>query len=479
IYEPKLFPEKLDVDKKNWAPPGERIRIKGEGFRQMLVSGPEGAVDLASIHGGTQYSFKAQAQGLYTVASVDKHGNRQETAIEIASRDEKYSRALDRIINWYPESGVMPKADGSRGVYEGFRSTDHKLIPIYRSDCNTETAMAMYLYGRLHNDKSYRDISANILGFLFDAGWQDMNEKRATYGLWKFYDDLEVYPRTIWCNDNSWAAETLLALHRYEGDKDYLKRGMATCESFYRLGMEKRICISGGELNQKGLEVFLEDHDCINTPHCYVPILYLHAYKAGGESKYLERAESGSVACGQRCGEACHHSDIFAIYLLAALYKITGKEEYRARLNATVRKVKKYQLPCGAVRNFLNNEKHTRERYGLLEVGVMHRMKDNIADLLYINAPLVYSMYTAYKLTGDEEYGDIFRGIMDFMVRIQIESSDKRLNGAWMRAFDYDRWDYYGSNGDVDWGPYCVESGWTNSWIAKTLALYLLNETDI
>ena len=46
-----------------------------------------------------------------------------------------------------------------------------------------------------------------------------------------------------------------------------------------------------------------------------------------------------------------------------------------------------------------------------------------------------------------------------------------RRSGAWFRAFDFQRWDYWASNADLGWGAWSIESGWTQSWITSTLAL--------
>ena len=51
------------------------------------------------------------------------------------------------------------------------------------------------------------------------------------------------------------------------------------------------------------------------------------------------------------------------------------------------------------------------------------------------------------------------------------------LDGAWMRSFDFDIWDYWGSSADAGWGAWCVESGWTNSWIAVVLAMRSVGAT--
>jgi hypothetical protein len=44
-----------------------------------------------------------------------------------------------------------------------------------------------------------------------------------------------------------------------------------------------------------------------------------------------------------------------------------------------------------------------------------------------------------------------------------------------MRGFDYELWEYHGSSSDNGWGPWCVETGWTNALIAGTLGLRSLN----
>ncbi|MCB0688775.1 MAG: hypothetical protein KDC53_19695, partial [Saprospiraceae bacterium] len=62
--------------------------------------------------------------------------------------------------------------------------------------------------------------------------------------------------------------------------------------------------------------------------------------------------------------------------------------------------------------------------------------------------------------------------LADFLVRIQTNSSHRPdLNGCWFRAFDYNAWEYYGSNADHGWGAWGTLTGWTQSFITTTLAL--------
>ena len=51
------------------------------------------------------------------------------------------------------------------------------------------------------------------------------------------------------------------------------------------------------------------------------------------------------------------------------------------------------------------------------------------------------------------------------------------LDGAFFRAFDYTKWEAWGSDADIGWGAWSVETGWTQSWITTTLGLRQLNTT--
>ncbi|MCX6927888.1 MAG: hypothetical protein NT154_32470 [Verrucomicrobia bacterium] len=49
------------------------------------------------------------------------------------------------------------------------------------------------------------------------------------------------------------------------------------------------------------------------------------------------------------------------------------------------------------------------------------------------------------------------------------------MDGAWYRGFDFQKWEYWGSDGDVGWGVWCIETGWIQTWITTTLALRHMN----
>jgi hypothetical protein len=48
------------------------------------------------------------------------------------------------------------------------------------------------------------------------------------------------------------------------------------------------------------------------------------------------------------------------------------------------------------------------------------------------------------------------------------------LDGAWYRAFEFNRWEYWASNADQGWGVWSTETGWTQGWIATMLMMHEL-----
>ena len=166
-YEKKFFPAEIVLNKPDWATLHDEIKIKTDRKAEITVfaPGPRGKLAVKKIKGKSSWKFIPDKEGTYVISARDNNGEISKREIVVSLRDRKYGEVLDKLIKWYFESGVMPDKDGSSGVYEGFRSTDHKLIPIFRSDCNTTTAETMFAYGRLKKINSYKKIAETLLIF--------------------------------------------------------------------------------------------------------------------------------------------------------------------------------------------------------------------------------------------------------------------------------------------------------------------------
>ena len=110
--------------------------------------------------------------------------------------------------------------------------------------------------------------------------------------------------------------------------------------------------------------------------------------------------------------------------------------------------------------------------HGRGEAALVQFNGDPACDLLYSVNYGFAGLHEAYMATGDEKYKAAMDGMAKFFCRIQAFSvSQSYIDGAWLRGFDYELWEFFGSASDSGWGPWCVETGWTNAWIASTLAL--------
>ena len=74
--------------------------------------------------------------------------------------------------------------------------------------------------------------------------------------------------------------------------------------------------------------------------------------------------------------------------------------------------------------------------------------------------------------THNTTYTKAAASLASCLVRAQaVSTALPSLNGAYMRAFDYSLWGFWGSSSDWGWGPWSVETGWTQGWIVLGLAL--------
>lgn len=87
------------------------------------------------------------------------------------------------------------------------------------------------------------------------------------------------------------------------------------------------------------------------------------------------------------------------------------------------------------------------------------------------------NLQLAFVATGEPVFKRLHERLLDFLSRIQLESEDVLLDGAWMRSFDFKQWEYYGSSADIGWGPYCVETGWMVAPILIGAMYYLTDGT--
>ena len=170
---------------------------------------------------------------------------------------------------------------------------------------------------------------------------------------------------------------------------------------------------------------------------------------------------------------------------LAFLVRVEDTPEHRSWIDRIASDLLAQMQPCGAIRELMGPlesgdypSPRSNEAYGTSEASLIQENGDPACDLLYTTNYAFLGLHETAAATGDPWLKQAEDRLADFLCRIQVRSTaHPYLDGVWMRGFDYDLWEYWGSSADLGWGAWSVEAGWTNTWIASVFAMRRLGET--
>ncbi|OCA85863.1 hypothetical protein A8F94_13440 [Bacillus sp. FJAT-27225] len=401
--------------------------------------------------------------------------------IKIANNTDN-EKTIKQGVNWFLQSGILPKDDGSLGVYENIHSIRSELSKDYRPDCHAHTALMFHLYSEYTGETKWAQISANLMSYLFEAGYQDTDPDSGTYGFWKWFQSPKPKPDQIFSDDNSWVALVLLYLYRKTGIEQYKDRGLLTAYALLntqnRNGLRPE-CIRESELAEKGASYFRDSNEASMNPHfeSIVHTAFVQAYLVSNDERFKQAAYQGTMTLLENKENLKFMYSKTAGYSrfllsLAQMVGLTKDEKIRQGLYEVIDYLSANQHVLGGVEESDNPDP---ERYGFEDTGVFQLNNEGIADQLYTNNFLIVNAWEAYKATGDRKVKDFYEKLVQFISTVQISSSKKEFDGGWMRSFHLDRGEYFGNNGDTGWGAYVIESGWTNAIILSGLLLTEMN----
>lgn len=400
------------------------------------------------------------------------------------SGNQEVEKTLEHGVDWFLHSGILPKDDGSLGVYENVHSIRSDISKDLRPDCHAHTALFFHLYGEYMKEEKWAAVSANLLSYLFKEGYQDTDPDSATYGFWKWFQCPKSKPDQVFSDDNSWVALVLLYLYRKTGIEEYKERGLLTAYSLLKTQNNDGLrpeCIREQELLDKGVSFFKNSAEASMNPHfeSIVHAAFVQAYLVSKDASFKETAYQGTLTLLRNKDKLKFMYSKTAGYSrfllsLSEVYAITGDEEIREGLLEVIQYLTENQHELGGIEESDNPDP---ERYGTEDTGVFRMNGEGIADQLYTNNFLLMNTWEAWKATGDEAIKELYDRLALFLSDIQISSQKKEFNGGWMRSFHLERGEYYGNNGDTGWGAYVIEGGWTNANILTGFLLKELNQT--
>ena len=412
--------------------------------------------------------------------------------------DGYQSLAFDRSAKWFKSSAVY-SVDRKKGVIEGYESSidfqgRQKLRPILRSDCIAESAMVMAIHGSSSGDPGSNQLASDILDYVWTSpDFAQNDETSPAYGLVNWYergpifygdDDARVLLATI-------AARRMLSTDRW--DEHLLRCLLSNLRTTGTQGFRRnRIDLEDFHEEERNWTFFKNEEYVRFSPHyqAYLWACFLWGYAATGYEEFL----NGTLNAVEMCMDAYPNwqwtnqltSEMARILLpLSFLVRITGDKRHLSWLEGVCSDLLSHQQPSGAIREYLGSLEgasypppRSNSEYGVREASIIQGNGDPCADLLYTTAFAYLGLHEASLATQSRELTAAVTKLEEFLCRIQVVSQEHPyLDGSWMRGFDFDLWEYYGSSADVGWGAWSVESGWVNTWISTVLGLRMRNES--
>ena len=398
----------------------------------------------------------------------------------------------------------MLKGDGSRGVMEGHGSTilaDGSQLYRYftRADVQGETAMLLASAGSLTGDTSrYNPAAERLLDYLFfTSGFRSEERNNPACGSYGLLSWANTHPHNFYNDDNARCILGVIRASSLMGNQRWNRYIVENILANFRTS--SRQGFQGGMLRQEDIEKngwrYYAERDYVNPhPHfeSWMWACYLCLYDKTGYRPLLDKAKTAirltmeAYPDGWHVQNGIQQERARMILPLAWLVRVEDTEEHRRWLDTVVSKLLESQVECGAIREELGSSDQdlnklfvtSNEAYGLNEAPLIAANGDPVSDMLYTCNFAFFSLNEAAHATGNPLYRDAVSRLADFLVRIQVRSqAHPDIDGAWFRAFDYGRWDYWASNADNGWGAWCTLSGWIQSWIVATQTLVATDQS--
>ena len=400
-----------------------------------------------------------------------------------------YERGVD------PISPDWPKGDGTCGIGECyiskrvFQDGSQAVSRNRRTDCNLEAAMGLAAGIRIFDDPEAKDKMPKLIDCVFDAHKTAAagNPEHPAYGLlgWSLGWQIDNF----WCDDNARALLSLIAAAAFSGRTDWnddlVRSVLGNARNMGTNGYRPHT-FTAQNLAENGWEHYYNSDFTFCCPHheCFIWAVYLWLYEQTKFEPLLERSRRGIQLMMEAypdkwLREANRQETERSRMLLplAWLVRADDTPEHRQWLDTLAQDIIRRQDESGAIPQVPGSVAGWNRSYGEVECALVHEEGDPCTDALYaINFAFV-GMEEAARATGNPAYRASADKMADFFIRSQTQSqTHPELDGTWYRGFDFDKWDYWGSDGDAGWGVLTNEIGWTHSWITLGLAL---REMDI
>lgn len=405
-------------------------------------------------------------------------------------------RAFKRNAEWFYRE-MLYNMHSVAGVFEGLTSVidvtgRQSINPTLRCDCLGECSAVGALDWTISGEYAGKNMAEGLIHTLLDTDKvRDVCPASQTFGSLFFGEQ----SRSVYGDDNSRAAlgailsEELLEDPRHAGK--LLQLGYSLLRTTGPNGLRKPCLLQPDDFSCNRTWQYYHDtpfEECRPHYQAWHWALNCQLYALSGDRRFLDSAIAAMEVANKvfpdfywqngATGDWCR---ILLPY--AMLVEVDDTPEHRQWLERVadffVSKMNDFhtlpevmgKLELGHYPPPASNADHGRGEAALVQFN-----GDPACDLLYSINYGFPGIHEAYMATGNPKYKDAADKLASFFCRIQAASRTQQyIDGAWLRGFDYHLWEYFGNAADCGWGPWCVETGWTNAWIAATLGLRKLN----
>jgi len=395
----------------------------------------------------------------------------------------------------YGKEGIR-EAYSSKIQFDGSQNTREDR----RGDCASESAMALAIRGIIYENDTDKATAENLQDFIYFKSLMRQGSRNdpqnAQFGFIDWYNREDLNNGVYYADDNArvdmGTLATAAALKIDRWNEGVMANILANFRATSPATGFKPRRLESNLLDSLGWKHYRNAKDYYHfAPHyqSWIMAMYLWLYDKTGYEPLLSVAKTGignlmkAYPDKWRWTNGLQQERARMILPLAWLLRIDDSPEHREWLNQMVNDLLSFQDESGAIREDLGKVGYgsygppkSNADYGTKEAPLIQENGDPVADMLYTSNFAFFSLTEAAAVTGEIKVKDAVNELADFMAKIQIRSDSRpELDGAWFRAFDYNRWEYWGSNSDLGWGVWSTETGWTQSWITTMLMMQEMN----
>lgn len=400
-------------------------------------------------------------------------------------------RAWERNVDW-SYTYMIGRCTPTIAVFEGFESAiDYRgrqyIRTVLRGDCIGETAMEL-CYGWAQNgNPDLRKVSCELVDRLFTADvFYNDNPDSSMYGLINWFENAKRF----YGDDNARLLLGIMSVRELTGEKRWdekiLRCVLANLRTSGSNGLRHPAFYHDSFEQETWFDFYNREVNFV-SPHyqSYLWSVFLWTYQLTGIEELLVKSKMAIAKVMELFPDKLRWQNSLTgevtrmLLPLSFLVRIDPTEEHKNWLKRVVDATIAYQQPCGAIRDEFGDlslgnypPPQSNESYGTSEASLIQNNGDPATDLLYATNWAFIGLWEASLVMEEAYVKEAYEKLRDFLLRIQVCSKDHpELDGAWMRSFDYEKWEYWGSASDIGWSAWSVESGWVNAWIATTLLL--------